>query len=337
MKQKNFLLGLLVLALVLMSCNYPGVNVTPTPTEDMITEVAKTVFAQMTMAAAQQATLPPPASTAVIATLPPTVTLLPPPTDLPAATQTPIPCNWAQFITETIPDDTQIPAGTGFVKSWQLKNIGTCTWTTAYQLIFVSGSAMGAPAASAVSSVAVPPGGTVDVSVALSAPATAGSYQGFFKLRAPDGTIFGLGGASGGAFWVKITSFGPTATVGPTATSTSAPLPDLQVTAISFNPASPTHGVLTHVSVSVVNAGSAATSGTFTAAWWGLDSMTDPSCTWIVTDVIPVSGTKVVSCDYIYPTATAAGSLTKAQVDTGNTISESNESNNVLKVGVTVQ
>ena len=45
----------------------------------------------------------------------------------------------------TIPDDTVIPAGQSFVKTWKLVNTGTCTWTTAYSATFFYGDRMGAP------------------------------------------------------------------------------------------------------------------------------------------------------------------------------------------------
>ena len=345
MKQKQWLWGIAVLILVSFACNYPGASTSPTPTEDLITGVARTVSAQMTQAAAAQLTLQPSAaaSTAVLSTLPATVTLAPLPTIAPPATAIPTPCNWAQFVSETIPDDSPVPVGTGFVKSWRLKNIGTCTWTAAYQLIFVNGDAMGAAAAAAMTPISIPPGGSVDVSVALTAPSTPGAYQGNFKLRAPDGTIFGLGGAASSSFWVKINSQGatvtpgPSATTSPTPTATGGPLPDLVITAITFNPASPTHGVPAHVSISVYNAGSAATTGPFTVKWWGLETYANPSCSWVVNEILVVHGGKVVECDYNYPSSYAPNLYSKAQVDTDNNITESNEGNNELKVPVTVQ
>ncbi len=63
---------------------------------------------------------------------------------------------------------------------------------------------MGAPFSQQLTSGTVAPGGTVDVSVDLLSPATAGTYQGFFILRAPDSTLFGIGPSATDAFWVKI-------------------------------------------------------------------------------------------------------------------------------------
>jgi peptidoglycan hydrolase-like protein with peptidoglycan-binding domain len=46
----------------------------------------------------------------------------------------------------------------------------------------------------------------VNVSIELTAPDDGGTYKGYFKLRAPDGTVFGIGDNAGGAFWVEIES-----------------------------------------------------------------------------------------------------------------------------------
>src|SRR5512143_426233 len=53
-------------------------------------------------------------------------------------------CDWAQFVADvTIPDGTQIQPGATFTKTWRLKNIGYCTWTTAYSMVYDSGTQMG--------------------------------------------------------------------------------------------------------------------------------------------------------------------------------------------------
>jgi hypothetical protein len=56
-------------------------------------------------------------------------------------------CDQAQFVADvTIPDGTSLAPGATFLKTWRLKNIGTCTWTTSYSAVFSSGDQMGAPA-----------------------------------------------------------------------------------------------------------------------------------------------------------------------------------------------
>ncbi len=46
-------------------------------------------------------------------------------------------CDWAQFVTDvTVPDGSIYPPGATFTKTWRLKNIGTCTWTPSYSMVY---------------------------------------------------------------------------------------------------------------------------------------------------------------------------------------------------------
>ncbi len=148
----------------------------------------------------------------------PTVTGTPP---TPTATQpvTPIPasCDRAQFISDvTVPDGTIFQPNAPFVKTWRLKNIGTCTWTN-YSLMFDSGEKMGGPD-SAVIPANVAPGQTVDITINLTAPATAATYRGYWKLKNSSGVPFGIGAGGTKSFWVEIKVTGSTATPGPSST-----------------------------------------------------------------------------------------------------------------------
>ena len=113
-------------------------------------------------------------------------------------------CDWAQFVADvTIPDGTYFAPNTAFTKTWRLKNIGTCTWTTSYQLVFDSGTQMGAPAALNFP-ITVSPGQTVDLTVNMTAPGAAGNYRGYWKLRNASGSTFGIGSTANKTFWVEI-------------------------------------------------------------------------------------------------------------------------------------
>jgi hypothetical protein len=89
----------------------------------------------------------------------------------------------------TIPDGTQIAAGTAFVKTWRLQNDGTCPWERGSQMAYGSGDQLGGPSAVDVPSLAV--GASVDVSVNLAAPAEAGSYRAIWHLQTSSGIPFG--------------------------------------------------------------------------------------------------------------------------------------------------
>ncbi len=152
----------------------------------------------------------PPSPTAVTPTKAPvpSITSLPSATTvLPIGTDVPVPCDRVSFVSDiTIADNTEIPVGTTFVKTWRLRNNGTCTWTSDYTLVFYSGDTMNGPATSQLTSSTVPPGATIDVSVTLIAPTTPGTYRSEWRLRNADGATFGTGELADLSFWVQIRS-----------------------------------------------------------------------------------------------------------------------------------
>ncbi|MGV8049809.1 MAG: NBR1-Ig-like domain-containing protein [Anaerolineaceae bacterium] len=146
------------------------------------------------------ATQVPPTATQV----PPTATPVPPtPTRIPP-TPTPVPCNWVSFVSDvSIPDGTDIVAGTSFTKTWRLKNIGSCTWTTEYDIAFVKGDQLSAPKIIDLPK-AVKPGESIDISIAMVAPSSSGDYTGHWMLVNQNGVRFGTGADTKGTFWVDI-------------------------------------------------------------------------------------------------------------------------------------
>ncbi|HUF00015.1 MAG TPA: NBR1-Ig-like domain-containing protein [Anaerolineales bacterium] len=158
---------------------------------------------------------------------PPTVTGTPPtvtPTSTPGPVTVTVPpssCDKAQFISDrTIPDGTVLAPGATFTKTWRLKNVGTCAWSTSYQLVFFSGEQMGA-ASSAAFPGNVPVGQTVDISINMTAPSAAGSYRGYWMFKNASGALFGIGAQANKPWWVDIRVSGPTVTPGgPTVTAT---------------------------------------------------------------------------------------------------------------------
>jgi hypothetical protein len=114
------------------------------------------------------------------------------------------PCDRAQFIAdETIPDGTVVAPSSTFVKTWRLQNNGSCTWSTSYAAVFTGGDQLGAPSVVYLPS-SVAPGATVDISVNLTAPASAGHYRGNWELRNASGGVFGVGASANSIFWVDI-------------------------------------------------------------------------------------------------------------------------------------
>ncbi len=113
-----------------------------------------------------------------------------PPTVEPTAVQSEgCTLNMAYVADVTIPDGTVLAPGAAFLKTWRAQNTGTCDWKDGTQLVFADGEQMRGPAAVGVP--VTPPNGTADISVNLTAPATPGRYVGRWRMRSPDGTIYG--------------------------------------------------------------------------------------------------------------------------------------------------
>jgi photosystem II stability/assembly factor-like uncharacterized protein len=155
------------------------------------------------------------AGTTLPPAFPPTLTPLPPPAATltpfasPPPTIAPVGCDKAAFVSDvTVPDGTLFSPGTTFIKTWRLKNSGTCTWTNAYRLVFYDGEQMGAPTAINLPG-KVSPGVTVDLTVNMIAPATAGKYRGYWILSNAADKLFGLGTDASKPIWVEVNVSGP--------------------------------------------------------------------------------------------------------------------------------
>ena len=244
-KKRLYLLPVSILILSILACNVPSAG-TPTPGfTSAETAAAQTVAAQLSAT--------PSIGTATATDTPvPTTTTAPTNTTVPSATQV---CDSAEFISETIPDGTIEPASASFTKTWRLKNIGACTWTSSYATVFVSGNVMNAPAAVPFGG-NVAPGQEVDVVVNMQAPALPGNYTGNWELRNASGVLFGLG-AGNGPFWIKIKV--PASTATPTQTPLPGPTPAVQQV---FTQVTASAGGIGHVVVNCPS-GSVVTGGGF--------------------------------------------------------------------------
>jgi hypothetical protein len=185
----------IALIFAIMACNLPS----PQQLGGAATALAQTAAAQLTQAAYSPTAIfasPAPATSAPPTAVPPT--LPPPPTAAPTTT-----CEQGQFITDvTVPDGSLYDAGDTFTKTWRIKNIGTCTWT-GFSMVFDSGDLMGGASPTAIGTVA--PGASVDLSVALTAPAANGSYRGYWRIRNGSGVLIPVvGGYLNKSFYVDI-------------------------------------------------------------------------------------------------------------------------------------
>ena len=109
---------------------------------------------------------------------------------------------------------------------------------------------------------------------------------------------------------------------------------DLYVESITFEPSTPVAHLPLRVLLRVRNRG-VVDSGSFVARWWGGKEFTSVSCEWNVTGVT-AGATVILGCDN-YRYSSAYGSIvTKAQVDIENTVTESDETNNVFENTISV-
>jgi len=195
-----FLKGLMVLMLMAVTACSTAVSAqvaSPIQAPRTFNRPTATVAASQTMA---------PTATDAPTT---TATAAPLPTATPSATPNPVPCNLAAFAGNvTLPDLTSVIPGRTYTKTWQLRNIGTCTWNTNYSLVFVSGDKLGSTTSVSLPGV-IKPGSYVNVSVPLTMPnpAKTTTYTSYWMLKSDTGQFFGIGTNGNAAFWASVTIF----------------------------------------------------------------------------------------------------------------------------------
>lgn len=211
---KNILLGGAVLILLILAAGCGQVTPSgPNPA----TARAMTLYAVLTESAHNlnnpSPTISAAANTAVpviptgtptsAATATSAVTILPSVT--PTSSQVATPCYRAFFVKDvTIPDYTALNPGETFVKTWRMKNTGSCDWAADSSIGFFSGTQMGGPSSQSLGQI-VAVGDQIDISLTLIAPTDPGTYTGYWMLLTPSGGRFGVGDAGDQSFWVLIT------------------------------------------------------------------------------------------------------------------------------------
>jgi hypothetical protein len=218
-KKLSVLLPVLMMGLASLACSLPGLSSEAQSAIEEQVQIAQEVeaalratqaAAQQNVAAPQDEQQPPPADEpTLVPTLTPTATAT-------AAAPVETGCSdRVEFVTDvTVPDGSDFDPDEHYTKTWRLRNAGSCTWTSSYDLVFSHGDAMSGPAEKALTGV-VSPGQTMDLSVDLVAPAAEGGYKGYWLLRNGDGALFGLGANANVAFWVEIEVIEPGITILP--------------------------------------------------------------------------------------------------------------------------
>ena len=188
-------ISVVVTAVLLAACA-PATPIEPTPDVLAIrTSAANTVVAEFTLtAAAFTPTSQPPTQTPTpeIPTETPTIAFATDPTLIALGTPGAL-CDDASYdgatVDVTILDDTVMTPAQQFVKTWKIKNTGTCSWGDGYVLIFSSGEKMDGQAVPL--GVVVQPDQEIDVSVNFTAPIKLGQYSSTWVMANPQGYTFG--------------------------------------------------------------------------------------------------------------------------------------------------
>ncbi|MDX1409328.1 MAG: NBR1-Ig-like domain-containing protein, partial [Saprospiraceae bacterium] len=116
----------------------------------------------------------------------------------------------ATFVSDvTVSDGTVLPPGTGFNKTWRIRNSGTCTWNTSYKMVHTGGPLLDAVSTFFPLRDSVAPGQSIDLTINMVSPTTPGNYQSDWKLQNAQGQVFGVGTNRNTPFWVKITVANP--------------------------------------------------------------------------------------------------------------------------------
>ena len=215
MKTKSRLLYILLsLFTAGLACNLPStVNSTPNSASQ-----AATLNALLYSTSAVQTVNAVGLTSTPIQTPVQTSTGIPSPTN-PVLTFTPIYtststilCDGASFIKDvTIPDGMVLGRGTNFTKTWRIQNVGSCTWTPYFSVVFVNGNGLSAPTTNPLPGY-IAPGNYIDLSVTMVTPNTDGHYRGFWELLNSSGALFEIGPQANNPFWVDINVSGPSYT-----------------------------------------------------------------------------------------------------------------------------
>ena len=309
-KTYSFLAIIITLLLASLACTLgetdPAETATPTPLEVADGEPTVVVTPTLVEDATAEPTAVDGAEPTVTEEVAPTAT-----TDSSGSDDTEPECtlDGAYVADVTVPDNTVFDPGAAFTKTWKLLNDGTCTWPSGTLLMYVSGDTMSSPASVAAPQLAA--GAQSNISVNFSAPASPGTYRSNWQLQAPDGTRFGP------TVYVQIV--------------VPNDLPDLVVQHLTFSDTSPEQGVAFDVIATLRNNGDGPANG----VKWHFRPCA--SCSWVeASGSYNLGAGEQVEATTSF-TYTDCGSVTSsAKVDRGDTVEETNESNNTRDFNVDV-
>lgn len=202
MSRTKITISMIATLLLLAACNVKEATVSPELFQTQIAQTAEVAEALTAMVVTPTSSMTP--TLEVTNTLTSTPTLTP---DM-SVTKTPwvtntrssgstTTCDVAAYMNvQTPPDFSTIPPGTEFKVTWTFKNLGPCTWTEDYRIVFSYVSDTGkdgvfTPPSPENFPETTLPGELAEISITLKAPTKADGYQVVFRLQNDKGFNFG--------------------------------------------------------------------------------------------------------------------------------------------------
>jgi len=104
-------------------------------------------------------------------------------------------CNLFEFVShQNYEEDTEVPPGIQFLKTWRVLNSGTCTWNSSYSFEYSDGDDMGTEGGPLLEGEdVIEPGEIANISLMLTAPEEEGDYASYWVLNDAGGGWFGWG------------------------------------------------------------------------------------------------------------------------------------------------
>ena len=106
-----------------------------------------------------------------------------------SATTTAGDCLDATLVSETTDPSGKLDSGTGFTKTWQIENSGSCVWTSDFKFTFVGGDVLGSDTTKIRQR--VEPGANANISLNMVAPGGSGYASSSWQMADNNGVLFG--------------------------------------------------------------------------------------------------------------------------------------------------